>query len=291
MKHTFRTVATVIIALTPTRSADGQSGQRFDSGGVSIHYLDSGTGPAVVVMHGFGGTLSNWQALTRRLVENGFRVIAYDARGHGESGKPTAVGQYGEHDVDDVFRLLGHLKIRRAHLVGYSRGALIAARAATRRPDRVNSLVVGGWGPGNPVDTLERATCEETADMIQRGEPPVALLQALTPKGADGVSATPSRMQQRSRETRMALAAAFRAGCATEGVTTASLGRAGVPLAAVVGSADPMAESVRRMSSQVEGVELTIIPDATHLTAPLAPEFVPAISEFLSKHRGRSGGG
>jgi pimeloyl-ACP methyl ester carboxylesterase len=101
----------------------------------------------VVLLHGFGDTLRRWEAtVIPRLLAVGFRVIAYDARGHGSSGKPDNPAQYGQEDVNDVVRLLDHLSIDRVHMVGYSRGASIAARLVAQQPRRVRSVVFGGWG-------------------------------------------------------------------------------------------------------------------------------------------------
>ena len=52
----------------------------------------------------------------------GYRVIALDCRGHGQSGKPQDPGQYGLEMVRDVVRLLDHLNVERAHVVGYAMG-------------------------------------------------------------------------------------------------------------------------------------------------------------------------
>src|SRR5688500_7355133 len=113
--------------------------QFFDSNGVRIRYVEQGQGPAIVLMHGYTGTLD------RHFIANGVfanlatdhRVIAMDLRGHGKSGKPHDAGSYGEEMARDVVRLLDHLDIRRAHVLGYSLGAMIAGRLATMYPDRL----------------------------------------------------------------------------------------------------------------------------------------------------------
>ena len=100
--------------------------QFFDSNGVRIRYVEQGQGPAIVLMHGYTGTLD------RHFVANGvfanlakdYRVIAIDLRGHGKSGKPHDPKAYGEEMARDVVRLLDHLKIPRAHVLGYSLGAM-----------------------------------------------------------------------------------------------------------------------------------------------------------------------
>src|SRR5262245_27176819 len=73
----------------------------FESNGVQIAYVDQGQGEPVLLLHGFGGTKEGWQeAVAPRLMAAGFRVVAYDARGHGASGNPTTPEQYGQEDVN-----------------------------------------------------------------------------------------------------------------------------------------------------------------------------------------------
>src|SRR5918998_677025 len=79
------------------------------------------------------------QALAAR-----YRVIAMDARGHGRSGKPDDPARYGPEMGLDVVRLLDHLGIRRAHLVGYSMGAHIVAQLLVTHPERFLTATLGG---------------------------------------------------------------------------------------------------------------------------------------------------
>ena len=136
MKVALLLVLTVTTALAqPAAPPD----QFFDSNGVRIRYVEQGSGPAIVLMHGMTGTLD------RHFIANGVfanlaqdhRVIAIDLRGHGKSGKPHDPRAYGEEMARDVVRLLDHLKIQRAHVAGYSLGAMIAGRLATMQPERL----------------------------------------------------------------------------------------------------------------------------------------------------------
>jgi len=113
--------------LTPCRvlGVDAPKPQTFDSNGVSIQYTVEGQGEPVVLIHGLhASTDINWRApgIIKALAEN-YQVIAMDVRGHGHSGKPEQEEAYGMEMVEDVIRLLDHLKIKKAHVVGYSMGA------------------------------------------------------------------------------------------------------------------------------------------------------------------------
>ena len=123
----------------------------FDSNGVKIHYVTEGQGDPVVLIHGWMGDSTMWgrDALgnTKLTAPEGFRVIALDCRGHGKSDKPHDVAKYGAEMAGDVVRLLDHLKIKKAHLIGYSMGVFLASKLAATHPERVISLVYGGQAP------------------------------------------------------------------------------------------------------------------------------------------------
>jgi len=108
----------------------GPEGHYFDSAGVRIHYTDEGWGTPVLLVHGFGMVANvEWRmpGLIGALSKE-YRVIALDARGHGRSGKPYNPNQYGIQMVEDLVRLMDHLKIEKAHVVGYSMGGFITSK-------------------------------------------------------------------------------------------------------------------------------------------------------------------
>src|SRR5918999_4962799 len=131
--------------------------QFFDSNGVRIRYVDQGSGPPVVLLHGFSGSLDSGWVETGVLptLAADYRVIAFDCRGHGQSDKPHDPKSYGLQMGQDVVRLLDHLHIARAHIVGYSLGAIITAKLLTTNPDRFLTATLGGaagrqrWTPEN----------------------------------------------------------------------------------------------------------------------------------------------
>ena len=104
----------------------------------------------VLLIHGFASNVAtNWvdTGWVKTLTRAGYRVIAYDNRGHGQSEKLYGLEDYGAPIMaEDARRLLDHLGIERAHVIGYSMGARIAAFLAIAHPARVRSLVFGGLG-------------------------------------------------------------------------------------------------------------------------------------------------
>ena len=135
---------------------DDSKHHTFDSKGVSIQYTVEGKGEPVVLIHGLCANAQfNWRApgIIKALAKD-YQVIALDARGHGGSGKPKEEEAYGIEMMEDIVRLLDHLNIQKAHVVGYSMGGMITMKLLTRHPDRVRSAVLGGMGwlrEGTPV--------------------------------------------------------------------------------------------------------------------------------------------
>jgi pimeloyl-ACP methyl ester carboxylesterase len=132
----------------PARAGDKRTGQTLDAGGVKIRYYVQGKGVPVVLVHGWLSSAEiNWGwPGTTALLARDYRVIALDVRGHGRSARPTTIDAYGPELVEVVVRLLDHLKIKKAHIVGYSMGGIIAANVIARHPDRVLSGALGGMG-------------------------------------------------------------------------------------------------------------------------------------------------
>ena len=126
----------------------------FDSNGVKIRYIDEGTGEAVLLVHGNRGNLdSTWidSGVLANLKHN-YRVIAFDLRGNGKSDKPHHPEAYGVEMTTDAIRLLNHLNITRAHIVGYSFGSGIVAKLLTLAPRSLHHSYVGRWRGRSTLD-------------------------------------------------------------------------------------------------------------------------------------------
>ncbi len=122
----------------------------FDSDGVEIAYLDEGAGDPILLIHGFASNVRyNWTdpGWVRFLTGAGTRVIAIDNRGHGQSAKLYRKEDYVTPAMsEDARRLLDHLGIARADVMGYSMGARVTCFLALNHPGRVRSAIFGGMG-------------------------------------------------------------------------------------------------------------------------------------------------
>jgi pimeloyl-ACP methyl ester carboxylesterase len=137
----------IALASRPSLAAKPAT-ESFDSNGVKIAYSVQGKGEPVILIHGWlaSGWL-NWDFPgTTSLLAKDHRVITLDVPGHGASDKPTKDDAYGPELVEDVIRLMDHLKIEKAHIVGYSMGGIITAKLLVKYPQRTLSGTLGGMG-------------------------------------------------------------------------------------------------------------------------------------------------
>jgi len=109
----------------------------IETNGITLHVTEQGEGPAVLFCHGFPDTAYTWRRQMKVIASAGYRAIAPDMRGYGESSAPLDASLYTPlHTTGDLIGLLDALEIPRAILVGHDWGATHAWNAALMRPDR-----------------------------------------------------------------------------------------------------------------------------------------------------------
>jgi hypothetical protein len=150
----------------------------FDAKGVKIHYLIEGTGEPVVLIHGLDSSAAiNWEMPgTIDALAKDHLVIALDLPGYGQSDKPVEASAYGRQWVEDVILLLDHLKIEKAHIVGYSMGGMVALKLIAEHPDRVLSGTLGGMG-WLPEDSFLQKIWAHMRSVSARGVSELALTE------------------------------------------------------------------------------------------------------------------
>ncbi|MBS0332025.1 MAG: alpha/beta hydrolase [Proteobacteria bacterium] len=149
----------------------------FQSDGVTIAYDDIApavTQGTIVLIHGFasnrneGWKRTGWYTAFER---RGYRVVALDQRGHGESGKPHEPEAYArEQMAADVLNLMDHLGVERADVFGYSMGTRTALELAVAQPGRVNHLVLGGVG-GKFLEPREDDAADRMSEAMLTDDP------------------------------------------------------------------------------------------------------------------------
>ena len=282
----------LVAAALPANAQQAPADKFFDSQGVKIRYIEAGLGDPVVLIHGFSSSAdASWRqtGVFDKLARD-FRVIALDCRGHGQSDKPHDPASYGLAMVEDVARLLDHLQIRRAHIVGYSMGGAITGAFVVKHPDRVLTAVFGGSTPRMAWTAENERDTNELAESLEQGNGMRPLALRLWP--VDEPKPSDEVLNQRARASlgrndALALAAVQR-GNKAQVVTPANVRALTIPMLAVIGGVDPIKEGVEAFSKLKPELKVVVIEGASHggaRAAPSRPEFAAAIRDFLIAHR------
>jgi len=276
----------------------------FDSAGVPIHYIVTGNedGEPVVLIHGFASSIeAQWPPVIEALKKD-YKVIALDIRGCGGSGKPHDPKMYGIEMVNDVVRLLDHLKIDKAHIVGYSMSAGTGLLLAVHHAPRVRSLACGGAGivsfgsntllgnVPNPEKTNRNPGAErlltDLANALDNNSIEPLTLQ-LTP--ANQPKPTPEQIKAHDKalmavNDNQALAALIRAsGYKDTRLTEKEIQGIQVPTLAIVGADDTLKFGVDKLKALLPKTKVVVIENAHHLNTAGRPEFATALKQFLDE--------
>ena len=120
--------------------------------GVRLHYLDEGSGPALLLTHAYGASASMWRPQIEGLGDN-YRLVSWDMRGHAGSDSPERVQDYSESEcVADMLAILDELQIERVVLAGLSLGGYMSLAFYLAHPERVRAMVLCSCGPGYRSD-------------------------------------------------------------------------------------------------------------------------------------------
>ena len=241
--------------------------------GTRIAYVVQGSGPAVLLLHGFGADhVLNWArpGVIDALTGAGRRVIATDARGHGASDKPHDPDGYGgDAMVRDAKAVLDHLGVEQVDVVGYSMGSMVAARLVPEEP-RTRALVLGGVG----------ATVMPPRSGGRAPEAIAAALLADDPASIESVAGKAFReFADFTGADRQALAALSRSDALRYSVRFDAIT---VPTLVVAGADDRLIRSPSELADRLPSARsVTVAGD--HLGAPYDPAFSRALVEFLEE--------
>lgn len=240
--------------------------------GLTLAYHDEGDGAPVVLLHGFAAdTNLNYvrSGVFDLLLDEGYRVIALDSRGHGLSEKPHDPAAYGDDAMRrDVQALLDELGIERCVIVGYSMGAAVTLRVVMTdaRPVAVALLGAG----------------ESMADKQGGTERRTSMAEAFR---ADDVEALPARvrafreMADAIRADRVALGALLDAPWPD---TATGLDEVAVPVIVICGVDDDEVGSPDVLAAQLPAAEVVLVP-GDHFTANSTPQLHEALIAFLGR--------
>ncbi|MEP9388187.1 alpha/beta fold hydrolase [Mesorhizobium sp. KR9-304] len=251
--------------------------QFFEHDGFDFAFIDQQPAPGaepVLLIHGFASThMVNWVATgwVKTLNDAGYRTIAFDNRGHGATSKSYVAADYTpEKMAGDASALLDHLGITRAHVMGYSMGARIAAFLALAEPQKVATLIFGGLGSG-------------MVDGVGEWDPIASALLA-----DDAGSVTHPRgksfraFADQTKSDRKALAACIVASRTL--LTEAEVARIAQPTLVAVGTRDDIAGSPEELAGMMPNAEGFPIEGRDHMLAVGDRSFKARVVGFLKEH-------
>lgn len=245
------------------------------SGPVSLSYLDEGDGDPVLLIHGFASTKEvNWlnTGWVKALTNDGYRVVAFDNRGHGQSTKFHDESDYSlDLMTDDAVALIEALSLKNPHIIGYSMGARISAMLAIRHGQTLRRVVLSGNG---------WSIVEGTGDWT-------AVRAALLAESLDDVTDPRGRafrsFADQTGSDRQALAA-----CVTsvrQLLPEEELRQIQNPVLVAIGTKDEVAGSGEKLAAILPHGEYLPIPNRDHMRAVGDKVHISGVLTFLEHDR------
>ncbi|MEO8538354.1 MAG: alpha/beta hydrolase [bacterium] len=277
--------------LTGPVELPGAPGETVTIAGEQIHLVDRGSGPAIVLLHGFGGSTFSWRLVIDELAKR-HRVAAFDFPGFGFSDRSPELDFGHEAQARRVIAVMDHLGIERATLIGHSMGGGIAQRAAAEFPERVERLVlVASVNAAEPVQ--------------QRGSPPpfaakLASLSQRIPKlwlitgkmSLQRTVANPAAVDRAMVEGYMApllvpgtVEAIFSMAERVKDEALVDLSKISAPTLILAGADDKVVPAAigEALAAAIASSRLLSVPAAAHMVAEEQPEkFLAEVEKFLT---------
>jgi pimeloyl-ACP methyl ester carboxylesterase len=240
--------------------------------GVRIAYETVGSGPSVVLVHGFAASRAqNWKGpgWYETLRDAGYRVVAMDCRGHGDSDKPHEPSAY-DHAImaEDVVAVMEAANAAPCFLMGYSMGGFISMHVLMDHPDLIRKVVIGGVGGSY----LGRAfgSRDAIAD---------ALTIADKSKITDPIQRSFREFAEQSGKDREALAACMRAN--RRPFTASELRQSQRPVLVVCGENDALTGPAETLAEAFADGRAVVVPRRDHMTTVGDKVYKQAVLEFF----------
>lgn len=249
---------------------------KLNRNGVNIYYEVHGSGPALILTHGYSATSQMWKGQIEPLSKK-HKLIIWDMRGHGESDYPDDQSQYSEeHTVADIAAILDATGDKKAIVGGLSLGGYMSLAFYRKHPERVRALLIIDTGPGFKKDDAREGwnqNARNRADTLDKDG--LATLKTGSAERAYAVHRDASGLAKAAR------------GVLTQRNADVinSLPDVKVPAIVVVGSKDtPFLAASDYMAAKIPGCQKAVIQDAGHAANIDQPEaFNKAIVGFLDK--------
>ncbi len=258
--------------------------------GIEMAYDDVGSGPPVVLLHGYPFNRSMWREQVESLSPS-YRVITPDLRGLGET-TVTAGPATMDEMAEDVAALMDKLDVKGAVLGGLSMGGYVTLAFYRHFPRRVRALILADTRPQADTDEGRRSREEQANKVLKEGMESIAdgfLQKVLAPATLTARPEIVARVREMITGTKPQGAANALGGMAARRDHTDFLPNIDAPALIIVGSEDQLTppKDSELMRREIPGARLKIIDGAAHLSNLERPaEFNRALTEFLGSLRG-----
>jgi pimeloyl-ACP methyl ester carboxylesterase len=248
---------------------------KIDRDGVKIHYDVYGSGPPLLLTHGYSSTSAMWDGQIEELSKH-HRLVLWDMRGHGRSDYPENDAAYSESlTVADMAALLDEIGAGRAIVGGLSLGGYMSLAFYRAHPERVSALLIIDTGPGFKKDDARDTWNKRAHDTGERFER----------EGLEVLKSLSSERSTVSHRDASGLARAARGMLAQRDARVIeSLPAISVPSLVVVGADDtPFLAASDYMAAKIPGAKKVVIPAAGHAVNIDQPQaFIDAVLPFLA---------
>ncbi len=263
------------------------------SDGVGLAVEESGAGPGLILVHGFGGAKEDFADHVPWLARD-HTVVIFDHRGHGSSDKPTDRTMYSiDRLATDILEVADGCGLDRFRLLGHSMGGMVGRQIPLRSPERLEALIMMDTSPG-PIPGFDPALMDAAAEVaFDRGKAALKELLDLvpvleTPAYARTLAERPGYREFQERKWddlseimwgAMAVALAHQPDDLDALVLAVHC-----PMLVIVGEQDkPFIASSRAMADAIETAQLSVIPDAGHSPQfENPPAWIDAMTHFLA---------
>ena len=249
---------------------------RIINDGISIHYRFEGTGPPLILQHGFTDSSETWYEMGYvDALKANYRLILIDSRGHGQSDKPVVPSAYTPAKfASDIIAVLDDLGTKKVGYWGYSQGGKLAFALARHASDRVACFVVGG---------ASAASASAYPTEPGKEDPLITALRA----GPNAIIKIFGEwVTDQLRERLLANDTAALIACRQQGLGEFSdvVGKIVVPTLFYAGSADPIHNPARQSASEISGAEFVSLAGLNHIAGMCRSDLVLAhVEPFLAK--------
>lgn len=248
---------------------------KLNRGDVAIHYEVYGSGPPLILTHGYSSTSAMWQGQIDALSKR-HKLILWDMRGHGQSDYPDNPDAYSEAlTVGDIAALLDAVGADRAIVGGLSLGGYMSLAFHRAHPERVRALLIIDTGPGFKKDDARETwnkRARDTGDRFER-------------EGLEVLKSLSAERASVAHRNAKGLALAARGMLAQRDARVIeSLPAINVPALVVVGADDtPFLAASDYMAAKIPGAQKAVIPNAGHAVNIDQPQaFIDAVLPFLN---------